>query len=56
MEEVIRIINDVGFSVVLVGYFIYKDYKFNSQIITVLDNINKVLAKLETWHAKEGFE
>lgn len=56
MDELVNLINDTGLTVVLVGYFIYKDYKFNDQIIQVLGNINQVLAKLETWHAKDGEE
>lgn len=54
MEEVAAIINNYGISVVLLAWMIYKDYKFNENILAVLDKIQVVLAKLETWHNAEG--
>ena len=42
-----------GMSVAIIFYFLYKDYKFNDQIINVLSEVKNVLARLETWHAKE---
>ena len=53
MEEIAQIVSNYGMSVVLLAWMIYKDYKFNENILAVLDKINIVLAKLETWHAKE---
>lgn len=50
MEEIAQVISNYGFSVVLLAWMIYKDYKFNENILAVLDKINVVLAKLETWH------
>lgn len=46
-------ITNYGFSAVLLAWMIFKDYKFNENILNVLDKINNVLSKLETWHAKE---
>ena len=55
METIAQAITNYGFSVVLLAWMIYKDYKFNENILAVLDKINVVLAKLETWHnAEEG--
>lgn len=55
MEEIASVISNYGFSVVLLAWMIYKDYKFNENILAVLDKIQIVLAKLETWHnAAEG--
>ena len=54
MEEIVQIISNYGFSVVLLAWMIYKDYKFNETIIGVLDKIQIVLTKLETYHAVEG--
>lgn len=54
MEEIAQVVSNYGFSVVLLAWMIYKDYKFNENILTVLDKINVVLAKLETWHNAEG--
>lgn len=55
MEEIAQVVSNYGFSVVLLAWMIYKDYKFNENILAVLDKIQIVLAKLETWHnAEEG--
>lgn len=53
MEEIVNLIMNNGLSVVLVGYFIFKDYKFNEQILNVLGEVKEVLASLNTWHAME---
>ena len=47
-------IANYGMSFVLMAYFLFKDYKFNQQILDTLSAINIVLTKLESWHAKEG--
>lgn len=54
MEELAQAISNYGMSVVLLAWMIYKDYKFNDQILSCLDKINVILAKLETWHTAEG--
>lgn len=54
MNDIAQLITNNGFSVVLLAWMIYKDYKFNENILSVLDKINNVLAKLETWHNAEG--
>ena len=46
-------IANYGMSFILMAYFLFKDYKFNQQILDTLGAINTVLTKLETWHAKE---
>ena len=53
MEEIAQVVSNYGMSVVLLAWMIYKDYKFNENILAVLDKINVVLAKLETWHSAE---
>ena len=53
MEEIARVISNYGFSVVLLAWMIYKDYKFNGQILSCLEKINTILTKLETWHSAE---
>ena len=53
MEEIVTLIMNNGLSVVLVGYFIFKDYKFNQQITDILGEIKEVLAGLQTFHARE---
>lgn len=53
MEEIAQLITNYGFSAILLAWMIFKDYKFNENILAVLDKINVVLAKLETWHNAE---
>lgn len=53
MDEIVQLITTNGMGVVLLAYFIFKDYKFNANIISVLDKINIILGKLETWHNME---
>ena len=53
MNDIVQLITTNGMGVVLLAYFIYKDYKFNQNILTVLDKMNIILAKLETWHCAE---
>lgn len=54
IETLSTLIMNNGLSVVLVGYFIYKDYKFNEQILLVLGEVKEVLAALQAYHAKEA--
>ena len=54
MEEIAQAITNYGFSAILLAWMIIKDYKFNENIIAVLDKIQVVLAKLETWHNAES--
>lgn len=51
VAELVKLIVDNSLTVVLVGYFLYKDWKFNENIISVLGEIKEVLAELKTWHA-----
>lgn len=44
MNEIVNIIASNGMAVAIVAYFLYKDYKFNGQIIEVLGEIKEVLA------------
>ena len=53
MEEMINLIVSNGMSVVIIAYFLFKDYKFNDQIINVLTEIRGVLSVLKD---KEGLE
>lgn len=53
IEEIAQVVSNYGFSVVLLAWMIYKDYKFNENTLAVLDKIQVVLTKLETWHNAE---
>lgn len=50
MEEVVSLITTNGMGVVLMAYFIYKDWKFNEQIVKVLGEVKEVLTSLKTVH------
>lgn len=53
MEEIASAITNYGFSAILLAWMIFKDYKFNENILAVLSKMENVLAKLETWHSSE---
>ena len=54
MEEMVNLVVSNGMSVVIIAYFLYKDYKFNEQILNVLGEVKEVLSSLQTWHARSG--
>lgn len=55
MEEIASAITNYGFSAILLAWMIFKDYKFNENILSVLSKMETLLTKLETWHnAEEG--
>lgn len=56
MEELVNLVMNNGIGIVLVAYFIYKDYKFNESMLNVLGEIRVVLSALNTWHAAENRE
>lgn len=53
MNEIIDLIMNNGMAVVLMGYFIFKDYKFNDNILNILQEVKEVLAQLKTLHQQE---
>lgn len=46
MENIIDLIVTNGTGVVLLAYFLYKDWKWNASITNVLGEIKEVLAEL----------
>lgn len=53
MDEIMQAITNHGFSVVLLAWMIYKDYKFNDSILAILTEVKEVLSELRTWHRAE---
>lgn len=53
LDEIVNLFVSNGMSVVIIAYFLYKDYKFNDQIINVLGEVKEVLVSLKTWHEAE---
>ena len=48
MQEFINLIITNGIAVVIVAYFLFKDYRFNGQIIELMQEIREVLAVLSS--------
>ena len=46
MQEFINLIITNGIAVVIVAYFLFKDYRFNGQLIELMQEIREVLAVL----------
>lgn len=53
MENIVNLIITNGVGVVLIAYFIYRDYKFSDKISASLDSIRDVLTVLKTYHGEE---
>ena len=53
MEEMVNLIVSNGMSVVIIAYFLWKDFKFHGNIVNVLTEIKEVLAVLKAHHEKE---
>lgn len=53
MEEMVNLIVSNGMSVVIIAYFLFKDYRFNGQITSILSEIKEVLTVLKTFHGME---
>lgn len=48
METLVNLITTSGMAVVIVAYFLYKDYKFNESLIAVLGEIRELMAVIKT--------
>lgn len=46
-QEIIDLIVNNGMSVIIIGYMLFKDYKFNGLILDVLQEIKEVLAGMK---------
>lgn len=47
MNEIAQAISQYGFSVILLAWMIFKDYKFNENILSVLEKLQCVMTKIE---------
>lgn len=56
MEEIVNLIEEHGYSVVLMGYFLIKDWKFNNTIITLLQEVKEVMSNIKTMFIDEVTE
>lgn len=53
MENVVNLIVQNGMAVVIIAYFLYKDYRFNESILKVLAEVKEVLVELRTKNTEE---
>lgn len=53
LQEIITLIASNGMAVVIIAYFLYKDYKFNGSITAILSEIKEVLAVIKDNHRKD---
>ena len=56
IAELVKLAVDNGLTIILVAYFLLKDWKFNESILDVLGEMKEVLAELKTWHAREDVQ
>lgn len=49
MTEIMGYINQYGTSIVLLAYFLYKDFKFNQSIIDLLGEMKTIITELRTF-------
>ena len=47
MNDVINLIVSNGLAVVIVGYFIVKDYRTSTQQIETMESVNKLMGRVE---------
>jgi len=47
MEQIINLIVTNGTAVCIVAYFLFKDYKFNGQLIELMTEIREVIAVMK---------
>lgn len=47
LEQIINLIVTNGIAIVIVAYFLFKDYKFNEQIISVLGELRELMAVIK---------
>lgn len=47
MNDIINLIVSNGLAVVIVGYFIVKDYRTSTQQIETMESVNKLMGRVE---------
>ena len=54
VEDIVNLIMTNGIGIVLIAYFIYRDYKFTEKISLALDKMNETMTVLKTYHSEGG--
>lgn len=52
--DLVQLIKDLGPSLGLLLYFVYKDYKFTGQIVALMSRVDAVLERFEVSGRKDG--
>lgn len=47
MNDIANLITQYGYSVILMAYFLYKDWKFNENMLSVLNEMQMILSALK---------
>lgn len=47
MQAIMNVIVNNGMAVAITAYFLYRDYKFNIQQVTLLNRLNDLLDRME---------
>lgn len=53
MNDIVNLIINSGTSVVIIAYFIFRDYKWNNQLISTLTKIEDTLENIKGRHDYE---
>ena len=53
INTIADLIGNYGMAFVLMAYFLVKDWKQTTEIVSTLNAIKEVLAELKTWHSRE---
>lgn len=54
MNDIVNLIINSSTSVVIIAYFIFRDYKWNNQLIQTLTKIETVLEDMKNEDIKKG--
>lgn len=53
INQILQMVKEFGVTILVVGYFIFKDYKFNSVLLELMGRVNDTLDKLEKIISRE---
>lgn len=53
LSNIVELLSTTGFAVVLMAYFLLKDWKFNQSILDMMTEVKEVLVALKTLHQTE---
>lgn len=53
MEQLVNLIVTNGMAVVIVAYFLYKDYKYIAQVIEVLGELRELMAVIKNGNVSQ---